>query len=398
MTADILIAGSGISGLSAALALAQAQFSVMVIDAIPEPAPYTAHPMDLRVSAITPGNRDTLQIWGAWPTIAANPHGAFEAMKVWDASSAGAIHFNSEDTGTDYLGFIVENRLLRHALLTALAAEDQVSFRWQSPIINLSQTEKGRCITLADGTDLTAPLVIAADGNRSPLAEFAGIANTSKAYPQKAVVCHVQTTRPHQHTAWQRFLPTGTLAFLPLADPHQSSIVWATTPDDAEALLAQAPTEFNDRLALAFEETLGKVELISDRASFPLKKQWAQQYTQPGLALVGDAAHTVHPLAGQGANMGMADAKTLAHVLTSARQNGKSISSSTTLRRYERARKTENQEMLFSIDNLYHLFRSTNPTLQFIRGLGLNSIDRLPILKRWFMKRASHEDCRRELL
>ena len=240
-----------------------------------------------------------------------------------------------------------------------------------------------------DGRTLTAELVVGADGAQSPLREWAEIETHGWDYQQSAVVCTVTTEHSHQQTAWQRFLPEGPLAFLPLSDPHQCSIVWSNSTEEAELLCQLDDDIFKDTLGKAFESTLGEIQEVSKRAKFPLKLRHADHYVESGFALVGDAAHTIHPLAGQGVNIGFLDAATLAEVVLEAHGKGRKIGNLHTLNKYQRRRKGDNLVMQMTMDAFKRVFGSELEPVRWARRFGLQTVNKSALLRKLFMRQAS---------
>jgi ubiquinone biosynthesis UbiH/UbiF/VisC/COQ6 family hydroxylase len=305
-------------------------------------------------------------------------------MRVWEREAARGMHFQASDAGRAELGWIVEHGLIVSALWGRL---DGVSVFENARIAGADFGEEGASLRLQDGRGLHARLAVAADGGDSQLRALAGIDTVGWSYGQRAIVCHVHTARAHRQTAWQRFLGTGPLAFLPLAD-GRSSIVWSADSALADELMALPDIAFRERLAQAAQQVLGEVSETTRRIAFPLRLQHARRYSQPGLVLVGDAAHSVHPLAGQGVNLGFADAAQLAATLSEARAAGRGWSSPRTLERYVRARKAANLEMLALTDTLNRAFRSNAPGLHSVLGLGIEAVERLSPLKAWLARQA----------
>jgi 2-polyprenylphenol 6-hydroxylase len=304
---------------------------------------------------------------------------------VWEREPARALRFDAADSGGAELGWIVEHSLLVDALWASL---DGVSRYEKTQVEQLQTGDDGALLRLHDGRSLRARLVVAADGADSQLRGLAGIDTVGWNYSQHAIVCHVHTERPHRATAWQRFLASGPLAFLPLAD-GRCSIVWSAEQALAQELLALDDAAFLSRLGEASEHALGAIYAGTRRLSFPLRLLHAQDYARPGLALVGDAAHTVHPLAGQGVNLGLADAEQLAETLVEARDAGRDWWSLRNLQRYTRARKAANLEMLALTDGLYRAFRLHLPGVKAALGLGMEAVDRLGPLKAWLSRQAT---------
>ena len=366
-------------------------FSVAVVEATPVPAVDARDPVDLRVSAVSLASRRLLDAVGVWTTIEQVRVSPFRQMRVWDAASApfsdAALHFDSARIGEAELGHIVENRLIQWALHQRLRAVRQVEVFSPATIDSLSVNTEDRRVTLEDGRTLTADLVVGADGAASRTRTLAGIDTVGWSYEQRAVVTHVATSKPHEQTAWQRFLTTGPLAFLPLAD-GRCSIVWSTTPAQADELLAMGEADFLAAVTHASDRVLGEVTACGSRGAFPLRLVHAARYTVPGLALVGDAAHAVHPLAGQGVNLGFLDAAALAQVLVKARETGFRPGDPAALRRYERWRKGENLLTMATLDGLKRLFGTADPVVTQLRQTGLKLVNRLQPVKHTLIRRA----------
>ena len=382
---DLIIVGGGPVGAAAALALSQQGFDVALLERGSAPPPYRPADYDLRVYALAPHSARLLESIGVWPSIAARRISPYAGMRVWERGPEHALTFDSADSGRAELGWIVEHSLIVDALWAALGELK----RYERAVIeSASFTESGSVLRLADGRELHARLVVAADGADSQLRALAGIDTVGWAYAQRAIVCHVRTQKPHRATAWQRFLASGPLAFLPLAD-GRCSIVWSAEEALAQELLALDDAAFTARLGEAAEHALGEVLHSTPRISFPLRLLHAQDYAQPGLVLVGDAAHTVHPLAGQGVNLGFADVQQLAATLAEARDAGRDWSGLRNLQRYARARKAANLEMLTLTDGLYRAFRLRLPGIRAALGLGMEAVGRLGPLKSWLARQAA---------
>lgn len=394
---DIIIVGGGMVGNALACALDSALHdNCLSVALIETNAPQTNWPrdsFDLRVSAITHASQHFLDGLGVWQAINNERATAYHQMHVWDAGGNGSIHFDCADIGEANLGHIIENRVINKALSEHANNIKNLDIYCPATPTQLLLDDHGAKLEIDNGGTLRADLLVGSDGGQSWVRQQTGISVSTRDYQQTAVVANVTTELSHQHTAWQRFLPTGPLAFLPLSDgmsdsTNISSIVWSTTPAEAERLCALDEGRFNQELAVAFEEKLGKITTSGPRASFPIKGQHASHYVKPHLALIGDAAHTIHPLAGQGVNLGFADAQCLAETILTAHATRKNIGSLKSLRRYERSRRGDNLLMLEAMGVLKQLFSNNTPGLRELRNAGLNLTDRIAPLKHLFMSKA----------
>ncbi len=391
--ADVVIVGGGMVGACLAALLARrgivpSERIVLVESRLP-PRPASDDDIDLRVSALSRASERVLHACGVWSAIGAARTCAYERMCVWDESARpdgpGAIQFDCTALGQPNLGYIVENRRIQWELLQqARIAGVRIV---QSQVRGLGHALRGMTVELVEGPRIESALVVAADGVDSPTRHLMGIDTRRHRHEQRAVVTHVETAHPHQRTAWQRFLATGPIALLPLHD-GRSSIVWTTTPDSAASLKALDDEEFCLALERASDAVLGHIGRCGPRADFPLQSSHAQSYVEARFALVGDAAHSVHPLAGQGVNLGFLDCAALAEVIADARASGNDPGDLKGLRRYERWRKGENFLMLAALDGLNRLFSNASPTVGAIRRAGLTLVNRAEPVKTLFMKRA----------
>lgn len=383
---EVIVVGGGPVGAAAVLALRAGGFDVALVERSATPPRFDADDYDLRVYAISPASARLLESVGAWPAILARRAGAYSAMQVWETGIGRGLSFSAADAGTRQLGWIVEHNLIVAELWARFGGLPL----YRGVDITAAKFAAGDNaeLHLADGRTLCARLIVAADGADSKVREMAGIDTVGWRYTQRAVVCHVQTERPHRETAWQRFLPSGPLAFLPLTD-GRSSIVWSLEEPLADEVLALDDAAFRARLGAASEYALGGITATTRRVAFPLRLQHAQSYVGERLVLMGDAAHTVHPLAGQGVNLGFADVGALATILREARDAGRDWSGARTLARYQRERRPENTEMLALTDALYRAFHLAVPGLRAALGFGLGVVDRLAPVKNWFARRAT---------
>ena len=384
---DVVVVGAGMVGAAMACALEGSGLRVLVIEAREPAADWPADEVDLRVSALTRASQRILQAVGAWPRMCALRVSPYREMHVWDAGGRGSIHFDGAEVGEPELGFIVENRVTQLALWERLGQIAEIERLCPAEVAELELNVPEPRLTLQDGREIIARLVVAADGARSVVRGLAGIATRGWVYDQHALVATVTPEQSHRDTAWQRFLPTGPLAFLPI-DDGRCSIVWSTSPQQAEQLAAMHEFEFLTELEAASGGFLGRMLAVGPRGVFPLRLQHALSYVKPGLALIGDAAHTVHPLAGQGVNLGLLDAATLAEVILEAGLKGREIGSLATLRRYERTRRGDNMAMMAVFDGFKRLFGAGPLPLRLLRNLGLDLTDRTGPLKRMLVRRA----------
>lgn len=422
---DVAIVGAGIAGSALACALSVASESqsghsskpplrIALIEAqnLPEgwpPCESGVNCFDPRVSALTIASQTLLERIGAWPAIARQRISPFEQMQVWDAEGTGEIGFDAADVRSNVLGHIVENRVTVAALVNRLRESANIQIFQGQPVADLlladpkikSPDAKTQQLTLADGTIISSALVVAADGANSPLREMAGLATREWDYQHDALVCTVEIEHQHQKTAWQRFTPYGPLAFLPLSasDPsssHQSSspqnqfcsIVWSQTREQTEQAMALDDAEFCQALGLAFEHRLGKVQSCSKRFSFPLRQRHAIDYVKPGFALVADAAHTIHPLAGQGINLGLSDVAVLSECILTAHARGQSIADIAVLSRYQRERKADNLAMMTAVEGFKRLFAPIPLPLRWLRNAGMSALDKRGAIKNRIIKHA----------
>lgn len=383
---DVVIVGGGMVGATVACSLGGSPLKVAVIESSP-PEPFADdQPHDLRVSALSIASKNILATVGAWKGIEKRRFCPFRRMRVWE--TAGDTEFCSKDIGEPALGYIVENRVTQLALLERLQDFDNIELisGVDVKLINY-QTDRPSELTLADGRTLTANVLVAADGGHSRVRQTVGLGVTSWDYKQHALVIYIETDYAQQDITWQRFVPTGPQAFLPLTGNY-GSIVWYHSPDEIRRLKSLPDDELLQELLSAFPNCLGKVNKVLGRANFPLKRQHAQDYVKTGVVLVGDAAHMINPLAGQGANIGLLDAASLAEVLIDATKKGLNIRELGVLKRYESIRKNENLKMMTVMDAFYRIFSNQIVPLKFLRNLGLGLAERILPAKNKVMRMA----------
>ena len=375
-------------GAALACALGNSSLKIALLDHVSAVAP-PEKDYDLRVSALTLASRALFENLGAWDGMARRRVSPVREMQVWSGEGSGSIHFNAAEIGEPALAWIVENSVIQTALIERLHQFTNVHYLCPVEIADITLADNGAVVTLKDGRSLHAKLLVGADGADSAVRRAAGIEAQSLNLHQKGIVATVTTESPHEATARQVFLTTGPLAFLPLGEPHTCSIVWSADTARADQLMALDDAAFIAELLQAFGDSLGKIQTIGPRAGFPLALSHAKAYTAPHLALVGDAAHTVHPLAGQGVNLGFLDAATLTEVLLEAAANQKNIGTHAVLRRYERWRKGDNLAMVSITGGFRYLFGNDLPVVSQLRNWGLDLTNAATPVKNFIMRRAS---------
>lgn len=366
---DAVVVGGGVVGSACATALAQAGLSVALVEAA-EPARWSRDVPDLRVFAFAPDNAQLLQALGVWDDIASARAQPYRHMRVWDAAGGGELHFDADALARRELGWIVEHALLAERLWDA-ALRAGVELLQPTSVSGLEQRENGVRITLDDGATLDARIAIAADGGNSTLRGLAGIRTRNHDYRQRGVVAYVETELPHQLTAWQRFLPGGPLAFLPVDADRRSSIVWSLPDAEAERVLALDDEAFDIELTNAFAARLGKTRVVSKRAAFPLRRQLAKTQLEGRALLLGDAAHVVHPLAGQGVNLGLRDVAALRDSVIEAKRLGRNFDTPHRLQRWARARRSDNVASTLAFEAINRAYSNDALLPTFLRGRAL---------------------------
>lgn len=378
---DIVIVGGGMVGSAIACALGNSRYQVAVIEHEYPEAFEFSQPQDLRVSAISVASENLLRNLGAWEGITSRRLCPYQRMKVWESSeSIASTEFRSDEVGEPWLGNIVENRITQLALLETLKRFDNIDLICPAKVAAIDYSPGSSLVQLEGGRELVARLLIGADGGESRVRQAAGIGIHKWDYNQHALVASVVTDYPQQDITWQQFTPTGPLAFLPLTG-NQGSVVWYNTPDEVKRLLSLSDADFLQELHQTFPDCLGQINQVLERGFFPLRRQHALTYVQDGVALAGDAAHMIHPLAGQGVNIGFMDAAMLAEVLLAVQDQGDAFYSQETLARYEQARRNQNLLMMQSMDMFYRVFSNDLLPLKFIRNIGLGLAERLPFAK-----------------
>lgn len=384
---DVVVVGAGIVGATLAQLLAKENLTVAVVEKGDRVPVWEGGQHDSRVSAISVGSERVLSALGVWDHGVRRRVSPYERMYVWDAGSRGQIEFQAADLGVSHLGSIVENSLILSSLHDKLRSTNNVSlFMGVAP--KGIEHEDNSIILVGTGLGrLRASVLVGADGAGSKVRSRLGIRSRALSFGQSAIIAQVSTELSHQKTAWQRFLPSGPLAFLPLSN-GDSSIVWSCEQELADELMALDDIRFADRLGRAFENRLGEVVRAGPRTSLALSSAHADSYVAERAVLIGDAAHVVHPLAGQGVNLGITDAAALAEVLAGSHAGGRDIGSPRTLRRYERWRKADNLGMVNALVGFKKLFGSDSPVLSRLRGTGMRLVDTIGPIKNAFAYKA----------
>lgn len=382
---DVAIIGGGMVGGALAAALSGSGLRIVVVEH-EVPRPYQEdQPHDLRVSALSIASVSLLNAVGAWPGIVSRRCCPFRRMRVWEGR--GDVEFRAEEIHEPLLGYIVENRIIQLALLDRLEALEDIELVCPAEIRQIDYAAGVSSLTLADGRVMETRLLVAADGAQSRVRQSAGIGVSSWDYEQHALVLSVETAYGQQDITWQQFIPSGPLAFLPLGGNH-ASLVWYERPEEVKRLRGLDDASLMTELKQTFPDCLGEICRILDRGSFPLRRQHALRYAKEGVALVGDAAHTIHPLAGQGVNIGLLDAAALAEVLVRARHRRQDIGALEVLQGYESMRRRNNLVMMTTMDLFHRFFGNDIPPARFLRNLGLGLAERIKPAKMRVMRYA----------
>ncbi|WP_075184866.1 UbiH/UbiF/VisC/COQ6 family ubiquinone biosynthesis hydroxylase [Teredinibacter haidensis] len=401
---DLVIVGGGMVGALLAASIAQhsatAHLNIAVIEARAEPEFFSGEQFDPRVVALSRKSKGLLDSLGVWGAIREARACAYGAMEIWDAEGTGNIQFYASDVHEASLGHIIENSVVVNVLREYLRTQSSVTLLDGWRVTHFEHAENKNTLSICHKTEssatLSCDLVIAADGAHSELREMAGLKTREWDYGHTAIVTTVCTEKPHEYCCWQRFSQQGPIAFLPMqvdsvppASAHHSSLVWSVKTGIAEELMALEDAKFCQRLGRAFEYRLGAVEHTAKRFAIPLRQRHAVDYICPGLALIGDAAHTIHPLAGQGANLGFYDVQALADEIVRACQRNIPLSEDSILRRFQRARKSHNLSAMLLMEGFKRLFSTDDPAIRWARNVGMSLVNKQALLKRQLAKLAS---------
>lgn len=386
---DIIIVGGGMVGLAFAAKLKGSDLNIAVVDPKPVQIEFPEGNYDFRVSAITRASENVFREVNAWQFLEESHKLAYKKMFVWDGeSTSGEIEFDAHSIGQENLGHIIENRALRKALFQSLNAKNNVKFIFEDPCLNVFYHDDSAELILHSGKKLSAKLLVASDGALSWLREKSKIQVEQNDYGHKAIVATIKTEKSHQATAYQRFDHKGPLAFLPLKNSNLCSIVWSQDSHFANKLCAMNERDFIEYLQQVFENKLGKLKIASKRISFPLIERTVETNINHRLALIGDAAHTIHPLAGQGVNLGLSDAKCLAETVLKMDSKNKDIGLKQNLRPYQRQRASDVLLMKQSMSGFKTVFGEKTPALQMVRATGMDLLNKQSLIKNVIIKKA----------
>lgn len=387
---DVIVGGGGMVGLPLALALGKGGLKVAVVDSLP-PATAVALAFDGRVSALAYAAIRMLRALGVWPHLAPQAQSIHQILvsdgAVGRAASPFSLHFDAEEVGADSLGHIAENRHIRAALYAAVETEKNVTLIAPASVTALTTGPAKVTARLSDGSELQAALAVAADGRESQLRAQMGIGVIGWSYPQTGIVATVHHARPHNGVAYEHFLPSGPFAILPMTG-DRSSLVWTEAKNKAPAMLALDDVDFDAEVAARFGAHLGETKVVGSRWSYPLSFHLARDYVRSRFALAGDCAHGIHPIAGQGLNLGLKDAAALAETVLDAARLGRDIGALDVLKRYERWRRFDSFTLAASTDALNRLFSNDIAPLRQLRDLGLGIVDAIGPARRFFMRHA----------
>ncbi len=384
---DLIIIGGGMVGSTLAAGLAHTDLKIALVEGH-APATFAAsQDYDLRVSALSPASQSILQNLNCWQGIVQRRACPYRHMRVWEDRGTGDTRFDSQEIRQAALGHIVENRVVQLALWEQLRNQHNITLFCPARPVDIHYGAQGSRVVLHDGRSLKGTLLVGADGGRSAVREAADIGVYAEDYAQQALILSVETDYPQQNITWQRFTPSGPQAFLPLCGAR-ASLVWYHSPQVVKRLLGLDNDALLSALYTAFPRELGGINRLVQRGAFSLRRQHALRYSKPGVVLIGDAAHTIHPLAGQGVNIGLLDAAALVHALQQALQGGRGIADAKVLAGYESNRRRHNQITMMAMDLIYRSFGNHSPALHLLRNMGLQLVQQAMPVRRMAMRTA----------
>lgn len=386
---DLTIVGAGLSGLTLAHTVSQYGLKVCLIDKT-DPRKFLNQNFDGRTTALSHSSKTLLDQIGIWKNIE-NNIGTMSDIRITDGpyndkTSLFYIHFSEEDNRHHPLGYIVENRILRKILLDFVLQSNQIDIISGQEIIGLEKQADSNIAILEDGLKISSDLIVSAEGKFSFLRDFLKINTVDLNYQQSALVCTIQHEHSHQNIAYEKFLPSGPFAILPMQGGHHSSIVWTEKTKHADQIKKMGNREFLKNLRLKVGDFLGEINLVEPRGCYPLSLKHAERYIDHRFCLIGDAAHAIHPIAGQGFNLGIRDIAVLAELLIDQRRLGLDIGNSSILKQYQQMRMFDNMSLVASTDLLTRLFSNESQSLRFIRNIGMGVIHKMPGLRNFCMQ------------
>lgn len=383
---SIVIVGGSMVGLTLAALLVKHDFDVTIVES--QPYNFSEHTLSARVSAIHLTSKNIFSYLNVWEKLQENAT-PLQEMKIWDYTQSAQLHFDSRDIQMLQMGWIVDNANIMQVLFETLQQNARVTFLCPSKPINLVRNEKTITLTLDNHQAIEADLLIGADGAHSWVRDAMQIPQKTRDYYHKAIIAVIKSQYPHHYCAYQKFLKTGPVALLPLQDNYHTALVWSADHAESDLLMQKSMDAFSDELTESFDFKLGKLKAITERKQFPLVMRHAERYGVKNCALVGDAAHTIHPLAGLGVNLGLLDAAVLTQTLVDARRDNKPIYDERALQRYTRQRKSDNTDVIIAMRGLKECFEIDTPFFNVIRNSGVNVINNCGLVKNYLMRIAA---------
>lgn len=383
---DVIIIGGGMVGMTLALALARADISSAIIES-EDPKRFDDTLFDGRVSALSLASKNIFTNLGIWDSMSRNA-GKIDDIRVVDGNSPLFVHYDHKDVGDAPMGYIIENRFTRRALLDSIVKNKFIEYIAPASSEEIKTNSDGASIRLDDGREISAKLLVSAEGRKSKIRAQFNIKTIDVDYKQVGIVCTIRHEKPHEYTAIERFLPAGPFAILPMKDIHHSSLVWTEKSHLAPIYMAMNDSDFLCEIEKRFDGYLGKISLVGSRFSYPLTLSFAEKYTGERMALAGDAAHGIHPISGQGLNLGLRDVAVLSEIVSETKALGLDIGGANVLSRYEKHCRFNNMQMIIATDGLNRLFSNNIFPIKLARRIGLGIVNKIPPLKKRFMKHA----------